>query len=111
MFRMSTNLQTVVTMPRDQMTLSSCPACGAMVSGEIIEVHDHEYGLSHIAQYLECGVCRTLFQEPMPTVAELSAFYPSDYHSMTHAGMLNKIRNDVRIRRISKLVIDEGVIL
>jgi SAM-dependent methyltransferase len=108
---MSTNIQTVVKTPRDQMTLSSCPACGAMVNGETIHVQDYEYGLSHIAQYLECGVCGTLFQEPMPTLAELSAFYPSDYHSMTHAGMLNKIRNDVRIRRLSKLAINEGVIL
>lgn len=107
---MSPNPQTAVKTLRDQITLS-CPACGAMVSGQTIKVHDHEYGLSHIAQYLECGVCGTLFQEPMPTLAELAAFYPSDYHSMTHAGLLNTIRNDMRIRRLSKLAIDEGVIL
>jgi len=41
---------------------------------------------------------------------KLAAFYPPDYHSMTHAGLLNKIRNDMRIRHLSKLVIDEGVI-
>lgn len=107
---MSPNRQTAAKTPCDQLTLY-CPACGAMVGGETIEVHDHEYGLRHIAQYLECGECGTLFQEPMPTLGELGAFYPSDYHSMTHAGLLNKIRNDMRIRRLSKLVIDDAVIL
>jgi SAM-dependent methyltransferase len=111
MTRMNPNTQTAAKTPLDQVALNSCPACGATVRGETIEVHDHEYGLSHIAQYLECGVCSTLFQEPMPTLAELAAFYPSDYHSMANTCLLNKIRNDVRIRRLSKLVIDEGVIL
>jgi SAM-dependent methyltransferase len=108
--RMRPDTQTAAKTPRDQMT-ANCPACAATVGGETIEVRDHEYGLRQIAQYLECGACGTLFQEPMPTLAELAAFYPSDYHSMTHAGLLNKIRNDMRIRRLSKLVIDEGVIL
>ena len=29
---------------------------------------------------------RTLFQFPMPDETSLARFYPSDYHSMTHAG-------------------------
>lgn len=107
---MNPDTQTAAETPRHPMTLS-CPACGATAGGETIEVHDHEYGLRQIAQYLECGACGSLFQEPMPTLAELAAFYPPDYHSMTHAGLLNKIRNDMRIRRLSKLAIKEGVIL
>jgi len=108
---MGSETQTAAGPSPDQPIVRGCPACGAMASGDTIGVDDHEYGLSHVARYLECGVCGTLFQEPMPALAELAAFYPSDYHSMTHAGLLNKIRNDVRIRRLTKLLIDDGAIL
>jgi SAM-dependent methyltransferase len=108
---MSPEAQTAVETSPDQLIVKGCPACGAMARGDTIGVDDHEYGLSHVARYLECGGCGTLFQEPMPTLAELAAFYPSDYHSMTHAGLLSKIRNDIRIRRLAKLLIDDGAIL
>lgn len=90
---------------------NSCPACGALANHEGTAVPDHEYGLSYVARYIECRVCGTLFQEAMPTISELAAFYPSDYHSMTHAGWLNRIRNDLRIRRLKGLLTGEGAIL
>jgi SAM-dependent methyltransferase len=47
----------------------------------------------------------------MPSLAELASFYPSNYHSMAHAGLLNRIRNGMRIRRLEKLVEGDGAIL
>jgi hypothetical protein len=47
----------------------------------------------------------------MPEASELSKFYPPDYHSMTHNGLLNRVRNDLRIRRLQKLAPDGGPIL
>lgn len=93
------------------LALSKCPACGAAVSAEGVGITDHEYGLNHVAYYVGCRVCGTLFQEPMPTMAKLADFYPADYHSMTHAGLLSRIRNQLRIRRLAKLMAGEGAIL
>jgi hypothetical protein len=47
----------------------------------------------------------------MPTDAELARFYPSGYHSMTHGGLLNRIRNQMRIRRLARLIGKDGIIL
>jgi len=47
----------------------------------------------------------------MPTLPELASFYPPDYHSMIHAGLLARIRNGMRIRRLGKLLTGEGAVL
>jgi SAM-dependent methyltransferase len=76
-----------------------------------LEIPDHEYGLEYVARYRECQACGTLFQEPMPSGGELARFYPSSYHSMTHSGLLNRIRNQMRIRRLARLIGKDGIIL
>jgi len=76
-----------------------------------MEVPDHEYALSYLARYVECQSCSTLFQEPMPNMAQLATFYPPDYHSMTHSGSLARIRNRVRILRLTKLAPPGSIIL
>ena len=88
-----------------------CPACGSADVADGIPVPDHEYGLSYVARYRECGACGTIFQEPMPTLAELASFYPFDYHSMTHSGLLHRIRSGMRIGRLAKLLTADGAIL
>src|SRR5260370_863870 len=55
--------------------------------------------------------CGTLFQERMPSLAELASFYPADYHSMSAGGLLSRIRNRMRIRRLAKLLTRDGAIL
>jgi len=92
-------------------TRPACPACGNAAISDGVEVPDHEYGLGYRARYCECEACGTLFQEPMPSSQQLADFYPSDYHSMTHAGLLSSIRNHVRARRLEKLAPACGVIL
>jgi hypothetical protein len=108
---MSMSVQTSVDGRVERDVRSVCPACGSADVEEGIRVPDHEYGLSYVPQYKECGACGTLFQEPMPTLEELASFYPADYHSMTHGGLLSRIRNGVRIRRLAKLMTGEGAIL
>ncbi len=108
---MSLSAQVIPERASGGATRSTCSACGAQVIAKGVEVPDYEYGLSHLARYVECGACGALFQEPMPTLRELAGFYPPDYHSMTHAGLLSKIRNDLRIARLAKLVAGNGAIL
>jgi SAM-dependent methyltransferase len=47
----------------------------------------------------------------MPAVAELAGFYPAVYHSMHGGGLLQRIRHDLRIRRLKALTGGEGAIL
>lgn len=88
-----------------------CPACDAPAPSCGKEVPDHEYGLSRTARYAGCPACGTLFQQPMPGEAELAGFYPADYHSMTHAGRLQRLRDGLRVRRLARLVPDGGALL
>lgn len=101
----------MISSSSETLGVCRCPACDNFGSGTGIRVPDHEYGLSYVATFLECGACGTFFQVPMPTAATLSGYYPNDYHSMTHAGFLNRVRNTLRIRRLGKLTEADGPIL
>ena len=92
-------------------TSVGCPACGSSSLAEGVRVPDHEYGLSYVACYAECSRCGTLVQEPMPNPAQLSQFYPPDYHSMVHEGRIARLRNAVRIKRMVRLRRVAGPIL
>lgn len=89
----------------------ACPACGGSSISEGLLVPDQEYGLTYRARYLHCAACGSLFQEPMPSLQELAGFYPADYHSMTHAGLLSSIRNRIRVSRLEKLAPMQAAIL
>jgi SAM-dependent methyltransferase len=108
---MNLSVQTSAEREPDRSVQGICPACGSADVAGGIQVPDHEYGVKYVARYKECGACGTLFQEPMPTLTELAGFYPRDYHSMTHSGLLYRIRNGMRIRRLAKMLTGEGVIL
>lgn len=92
------------------MTLS-CPACGGLEASTPAPVPDREYGLTHVATYARCQECGTLFQHPMPTESDLAAFYPDDYHSMTAQGAVERLRHDVRLRRLRGLASGDGPVL
>lgn len=97
--------------PELQPAITVCPACNATNQSEIVKIPDHEYGLTEVARFAKCAGCGTLFQFPMPDGTSLARFYPSDYHSMTHAGFLSRIRNGMRLRRLRKLSRENGPIL
>lgn len=88
-----------------------CPACDERFAGTAKAIPDHEYALEHAGLYVECPACQTLFQEPMPGGAELASFYPADYHSVTHGGMLQRVRDGLRAQRLKKLAKAPGAIL
>jgi SAM-dependent methyltransferase len=90
---------------------AACPACGASAGRKGVDVPDHEYGLRHVAHYVECPTCGTLSQQPMPTLAELAEFYPADYHSMVHGGRITHIRNGIRIKKLARFARVDGPIL
>src|ERR1700722_4341 len=108
---MSLSVQTSAEHTEDRGIRSICPGCDSADVADGIRVPDHEYGLSYVPRYKECGACGTLFQDPMPTLVELACFYPPDYHSMTHGGLLSRIRNRIRIRRLRKLLTGDGAVL
>ena len=88
-----------------------CPGCTSPLGAGAIAVPDHEYGLSYVAHYVECPTCGTLTQHPMPGFAQLSEFYPADYHSLVHAGRIIRARNAMRIKQLAKLAGPEGPIV
>jgi len=103
-----------MTSPLDSQVheaAAACPACAAPSNSRTVAVPDHEYGLPYIARYAECMSCGTFAQVPMPSLAELSEFYPSDYHSMVHAGKIAHLRNAMRIKRVTKVAHTDGPIL
>jgi hypothetical protein len=100
-------LQIIMTVPLQSL----CPACDTRFAGSRMEIPDHEYALERVARYVECPSCATLFQEPMPGGTELAAFYPADYHSVLHGGLLQQFRDDLRVRRLARLAEKQGAIL
>ncbi len=86
-----------------------CPACGDLGTGPSRAVPDHEYGMDFVATYVACAGCGTLRQDPMPSPAELAAFYPSDYHSQTGQGLPGRLRHRARFRRLAPLIGDGPV--
>ena len=95
------------------MSLSiACPACGSSKSETSYRVPDHEYAVGRIAEYRLCADCGTLCQTPIPDGEELSSFYPADYHSFGAAGLLARLKDTARLRRLTRfLASDRGVIL
>jgi len=75
------------------------------------EVPDHEYGVSFVATYARCASCGSEVQAPMPADEDLAAFYPETYHSKQADGLLVRLRNDVRWKRIASLLDGDGPIL
>lgn len=72
---------------------------------------DREYALEHVAAYATCASCATVFQSPMPAVAELAQLYPENYHSQTGQGAVGRFRHDVRLRRLTALAGEDGAML
>lgn len=87
-----------------------CPACGELGTGRSRSVPDHEYGIAYVATYVACGACGTLRQNPMPSGAELAAFYPPDYHAQTGQGLLGRLRHQARFRRLAPFIGDGPVL-
>ncbi|MFO0972719.1 MAG: class I SAM-dependent methyltransferase [Phycisphaerae bacterium] len=88
-----------------------CPACGANRPASRTPVPDREYGVAHLATYVACGECGSLFQSPMPALAELASFYPPTYHAQTGRGALNRVRQALRLRRLAPLLSGDGALL
>jgi len=88
-----------------------CPACKSNQIGAAQPIEDYEYCVDYRATYAACGNCGTLFQNPMPGSSQLAHFYPQNYHSQTNEGMLNRIRNQMRVRRLQQFLNGAGSVL
>lgn len=67
--------------------------------------------MDYVACYASCAVWGTVRQTPLPTVSELGVFYPADYHAQTGQGLLNRVRQQMRLRRLQPLLEGEGALL
>ena len=90
---------------------TTCPACEGHSVRDVVPVPDHEYGVDYVASYACCGDCGTLYQSPMPGEAELTSFYPDNYHSMSGGGFLMCLRHKLRIGRLEEFVNGSGAVL
>ncbi len=90
---------------------AACPACGSPEVGTQVVVPDHEYAMGHVGHYSSCTSCASLYQRPVPSGEELAAFYPADYHSMVGGGPIDRVRDDIRLRRLDRLGGPDGPVL
>jgi SAM-dependent methyltransferase len=89
-----------------------CLACGSTRSVTSYVVPDHEYDVGHTAEYGLCEGCGTLLQTPIPDLEQLATFYPPRYHSFAAGGLLARLKDRARLRRLrSLLASNRGVIL
>ena len=79
-----------------------CPACAGSEFSTTRDVGDHEYEIDAIARYVRCIACGSETQSPMPDDETLASFYPEGYHSFSGQGLPQLVRNDLRIRRLSR---------
>ena len=93
------------------MTGSCCPACEATSVLSCVEVPDHEYALAYVARYAHCAACKSVYQSPMPSEAQLGGFYPPSYHSMTDGGWLMQRRRAMRVGRLKRLLRAEPTVV
>ena len=57
---------------------SRCPLCNS--PGKFsFQGRDLLYNKAETYRYTQCNHCRAVYQDPMPTPAEISGFYPDDY--------------------------------
>jgi SAM-dependent methyltransferase len=88
-----------------------CPGCLGNPKIKVFTIKDYEYSLPHKAKYNECNICNTVYQLPMPTSSILSNFYPKKYHSFSGNGVLSRIRMNMRVKRVSKYLLPNDVLL
>ena len=86
------------------MSVFRCMACGSTNQDGSYQIPDHEYQLSYRAVYSSCADCGTLQQTPIPDLDRLSSFYPAGYHSFGAAGLLARLKDNARLRRLQSLV-------
>src|SRR5262245_7666650 len=81
-----------------------CPACRSTTVRQILQIPDHEYALNVVAAYAQCAQCSSFFQHPMPDLATLASYYPSDYHSFDAASFITALKHAQRLRTLTKLM-------
>ncbi len=90
---------------------STCPACGATGTHPSASVPDREYRLPIVATYAQCDQCGSVYQSPMPSVDQLADYYPANYHAATGRGLLNRVRQGMRLKRLAPLLGNGGAVL
>jgi len=88
-----------------------CGACAGTDFARSRSVADYEYEIDAVVRYARCKACGSETQSPMPDSDTLASFYPDGYHSFSGDGLLQLVRNDLRIRRLSRFLDGDGVIL
>ena len=65
----------------------NCPLCASMEAAPFLrKVPDFEYGTSLGVDFLRCGKCGLVFQDPMPEPRDLAGFYPEGYRNHIPVG-------------------------
>ena len=64
-----------------ETSLNACPACLSQEIKDFVVGVDYHYGIHGSFATTECRLCKTVFINPMPSVADLATLYPNDYYS------------------------------
>lgn len=83
----------------------TCLICGSGSTDAVWRgVTDYEYATYHAVDYVRCAQCGAIRQLPLPDVALIPSFYPSDYrnHLSTGSGGFFPILKNMQTRRLAK---------
>jgi 2-polyprenyl-3-methyl-5-hydroxy-6-metoxy-1,4-benzoquinol methylase len=77
------------------MENAPCNLCGASDAAPIYHLHDYRFNKPETTtQFVKCGQCGLVYQNPRPTIDEMSAHYPDEYEPY-HTG--NRQPQDARL--------------
>ena len=64
--------------PEADSSESKCPLCNSIGTFSF-QGRDLLFDKPETYQYMKCDLCATIYQAPMPAIAEIGNFYPDDY--------------------------------
>lgn len=56
-------------------------------------VEDYEHGIGAPVRFLKCEKCGSVVIDPIPTVAEVSKLYPSEYRAHVKSGFVSQLKS------------------
>jgi spore maturation protein CgeB len=63
-----------------------CPICNSFGKFSFLG-RDQLYNKAETYSYMQCGCCKAVYQNPMPTTDQISSFYPEDYKPHEQLGV------------------------
>jgi SAM-dependent methyltransferase len=89
------------------IALEACPCCGSRERLAQFSSPDFLVGVPGVFNYVACSSCRTVFQQPQVSQADLHRCYPASYFTHSRPSVSGTLVGEGRIRH----AVREGVLL